>query len=415
MVIANFFGTSVYADSFNLAYLFTGNFFIIFGCIGGPFYSSIVAVLPSLKLSDRHIKIFIKEILIKITFALALLTVAMYFLKPYLLSFFIDKASKPEYFDLTLLNIDFLLPLILICGPIGLISGVLNIYKKYYEPSLAPGLMNLFLIAAVFIMGDSYNGIALALGGGLGGLASLAFQFPSFSRVLKGLNLSLDSTGEAKNLIDPNANASYWQILFPALLSTAMSQLVVFVDSFFCKELVEGSWTAVVMANRLIQMPLGVLLTAFMVPLYPRVSELVSLKDFNGIKKQVSKALFLLMLFCIPATLIGAIWAEPLIKLIFQRGAFDAASTELVASVFFWLSFTIIPYVLRDTATRIFYSFGDARTPTLVMLGAVLLKIVLNSFLVPQFQVSGIAISTIIVSLINFSVLLGIGLFIKTK
>jgi putative peptidoglycan lipid II flippase len=404
LIIANYFGTSMQADAFNLAYLFTGNFFIIFGCIGGPFYSAVIAVLPKLNLNQEGVWSFIKNILIKLAFAMVFVALGIYFLKPFFLNLFIDGSSRSEYYELTLLNIDLLLPLILICGPIGFISGVLNIYKKYYEPSLAPAVVNVFLIATVFLMGDSYNGIAMALGTSLGGVFSLVFQLPPFLNIKKTSSLKKSPQEKA-----------YWDILYPVLLSTGMSQLVVFVDSFFCKELAEGSWTAVVMANRLIQMPLGVLLTALMVPLYPLIGEMIEQKDLAGIKTQTIKALKILMIFCIPSTIVAALWAEPMIRLVFQRGAFNAESTSLVASVFFWLSFSIIPYVLRDTATRLFYSFGDSKTPMLVMLGAIFFKVLLNYILVPKFEVVGIAISTLLVSILNFLVLLLIGFFIKLR
>ena len=63
LVIAHYFGTSMEADAFNLAYLLTGNFFIILGGIGGPFYSSLIAVLPKLQSQDFNVQDFLKDLL----------------------------------------------------------------------------------------------------------------------------------------------------------------------------------------------------------------------------------------------------------------------------------------------------------------------------------------------------------------
>ena len=94
-------------------------------------------------------------------------------------------------------------------------------------------------------------------------------------------------------------------------------------------------------------MPLGVLLTAFLVPVFPRVTELFAKKDLSGIVTLLKKALQTLTLLCLPAILIGCLWSEDLICLIFERGAFDARSTAMVSSVFFYLCFSVLPFVFR--------------------------------------------------------------------
>ncbi len=450
LVIANYFGTSMMADAFNMAYLFTGNFFILFGGIGGPFYSSIVAVLPKLKGRDpESVKKFLKSILIKTSTVLVFLTALLYFTKGFILQFFIDPARE-EYFNMTLFHINVLLPLILICGPIGILFGVLNVYKRYVAPSLSPAVVNVALIASIFLMGDSMNGLALSLGTALGAVASLFFQFPGYLAIKKKLNgffkgeedlvkieehaaadqpaggsmaaaqAASEGTVAAKikdqflSVKDQIADTKrkYAEILYPALLATGISQGVVYVDSYFCDGLGEGSWTSVVMANRLIQLPLGVLLTAFLVPLFPRLSELAGDDNFSEMKVQVKKALRALVLICIPATLVGVFFAQPIIKLLFERGAFTANSTAMVSLVFFWLCFSIIPYIYRDTVTRVFYSLGDSRTPLYVAIAAIVFKVILNYFLVASHGLAGIAIATVLMTLLNFLIL---SLLLKRK
>lgn len=391
LVIAHYFGTSVVSDAFNMAYLFTGNFFIIFGCIGGPFYSAVVATLPKLQAGAWN---FIRAILLRSFVFLLGITAAIYFFKSQLLSFFIDPVTKPEYYSLTLFHLDYLLPMIILCAPIGIIAAVLNSYKKYIEPSLAPAVVNLSLIVAVFVLGDAYNGVALALGTGLGAVLSVLFQLPTLFKIRA--NELIKGVQELKFQLK-----DYHHILFPALISTGISQAMVFVDSFFCADLSEGSWTAVVMANRLVQMPLGVLLTAFLVPVFPHISELAAKSEFNLMRQQIKKALFYIFLMAVPAVLIGLFWTEEIISLLFERGAFDARSTALVASVFFYLCIAILPMILRDSLTRIFYSLGDARMPLYVAVFAVLLKIALNSIFVPQMAAAGVALSTLIMSSVN--------------
>lgn len=401
LVIANYFGTSMMADAFNLAYLFTGNFFIIFGTIGGPFYSSIVASLPKMEQNNKTWA-FIKSTMLKTTLALSGIAFVIFLYKDILLKFFIDE-DKIQYLELTQLNINILLPLIVLCGPIGIVFAVLNCYKRYVEPSLAPAVVNLVLIVTVFIMGDAANGIALALGTSLGGLLSFGFQIPGLMKVKAKL---------AADGPKPKCDQGYKNILLPALFSTGLAQAMVFIDGFFCKGLEEGSWTSLVLANRLIQLPLGVLLTAFLVPLFPRITELVRELNLTEITRLLKKALTWLSLMCLPATLVGMLWAEDIIRILFERGQFDARSTAMVSSLFFYLCLSIIPYVFKDSFARTCYCFGDSRSPFLVMLLSIALKIPLNIVMVNWFGLNGIAISTTIISLINALILFAI---VKSK
>ena len=83
LVIAQYFGTSMQADAFNMAYLFTGNFFIIFGGVGGPFYSAVVAALPKyiFEHSANDIWNFLKKLILNTTYVLAGFCVLVFFLK----------------------------------------------------------------------------------------------------------------------------------------------------------------------------------------------------------------------------------------------------------------------------------------------------------------------------------------------
>jgi len=389
------------ADAFNMAYMLTGNFFIIFGCVGGPFYSSVIANLPKISEGGNKTWIFIKDILVKTTVALVLISIALYIFKSTLLQFFINQEANPDYFNLTLINIDILIPLVLICGPIGIVYAVLNCYKKYAEPSFSPAIVNIVSIATVFIMGDSLNGLAMAIGTSLGGIASLLTQFRTLDQIKTTLKNKINEI--SFDLKEQKQN--YHKILMPTLLATGASQLMVFVDGHFCAELEPGSWTALVLSNRLIQMPLGILLTAFLVPTFPRITKLIAEKNFSDVKKVLSKSIGILVLLCIPATLVGLFFSEPLIKLVFEHGAFDARSTQMVSSTFYYLCFSIIPYVLRDCFTRTLYSLGEAKFAFYLTLSSVIIKYGLNYLLVKNFGLNGLAISTTLITIINASIM----------
>ena len=411
LVIAHYFGTSSYSDAFNLAYLFTGNIFIIFACVGGPIYSSVIASLPKI---DRSLQgAFLRKILVSTSLVFVVVAALVYFSKNFLLKAFIDQSLKPEYFDLTLRNIDVLLPLILITAPNAILAAVLNIYKKYFASSLSPAITNIALIISVMTFNTGFGGLSLALGSSVGGVFATMLFLPSFLKIIirKSLNgnindsSSTDSQEFSFEKIKEEIK-SYNHILVPALMSTGFAQLMVFVDSFFCRGLEEGSWTAVTLANRLIQMPLGILITSIVVPLFPKISVLVKHANFQEINSRLLRLAPNLLLLCIPGVLIGMLFHEDLIRLVFERGAFDARSTAMVSSLFFYLCLGIIPLLFKELLVRTFYSFGDSRTPFIVMACAILVKASLNYVLVPIHGLPAIAMTMLGVHIFNFLVLL---------
>jgi len=394
LVIANYFGTSMQADAFNIAYLLTGNFFIILGGIGGPFYSSMVAILPKIQAQKFTSTEFIKQVLKKLFVFSCGFAFLIFIFKEFLLKIFIDAQESPEYFQLALKNIDILLALVVITAPVGIIFACLNCFKKYLAPSLAPALVNIVLIAILLAMGDSHNGLALAIGTSIGGVLSLLIQIPFLKEKAQNL-IALTQENLSKYKKD------FYILLIPALLSTFSTQIMVFIDSYFCKSLAEGSWTAITISNRLIQMPLGVLLTAFLVPVFPKISQMIEEKRFTRIKEVLTKSLAVLIGICIPGIIISVLYPKEIIAFIFERGAFDANSTLLVSQVFVFLVLSMIPFILRDSFTRTLYCFNDSKSPFYVMLVAIALKITLNAILVPKLGISAIAITTVASSCFN--------------
>lgn len=393
LMTAHYFGTSMVADAFNMAYLFTGNFFVVFGCINGPFYNAIVAIFPKLD-ADHAIGKFTKKILMQTSVALLIISVVLFVFKSFLLKLFIDPSTQPDYFNLTLTNINILLPLVLLCGPIGIVAGILNCNKNYVEPSFSPAIINIVLIIVLLLMGDSYNGLSLALGTTLGAILSVIYQALPLKRIFANNESSVVPDGK-----------DFYAILIPALLTTGATQLIAFADGFFCKGLESGSWTALTLANRLVQMPMGIVMTALFVPFFPQISALVSTNNISEIKRKLNKLYKVLLMTSLPAVVVGMIWTKEIIAIIFQRGAFDSHSTILVASVFFYLSIYSLPYIFKEALIRVAYAFGESRLPLTIMLWTLGLKITLNYFLVPIFAVSGIAIATLITTVFNFVIL----------
>ena len=216
----------------------------------------------------------------------------------------------------------------------------------------------------------------------------------------------------------------YLAMLWPAAMGTLIGQVTTYIDSGFCEQIGEGSFTVIVNANRLAQLPLGILTTAMLVPMLPRFSELAHAQDFEGLKTDYRRALRFMVFLSIPLTALLIALPGPIIETLFQRGAFTSRSTALVASALLFLAPQIPFYVGRDLITRVFYAMKDAKTPYYVAMVAIAVKTILDWLVVyafPQvapalgfgaagsdlqiYQVAGMSLATTIITVMNLSIL----------
>ena len=401
LVIAKVYGTTISADAYNFAYLLTGNALILLGGLGGPFHSATVAILTKVKDNAKESGSFLIKIFISTFIVLTLITLLVLNFKNEIVRFIVpatglDPAYQEKLWYLTSMQLEIMAPLIIISGLLGILCGVANIYGGYFWPSFSPVLPSVAIIVFVLAGGDPGIGIVLGVGTLIGAILQLLVQLPDLIKAGLYENLKLVLVKKQKVVSD------FGHFLGPALLSTTIGQITVYIDSFFCSTLQEGSWTATVLANRLIQLPLGVLLISFLVPFFPRFSELAHTKNLDGLKQSALLVIRSLWFLTLPIAVYLFLFSKPIIELVFQRGAYNERSTALTSSILIALLLSMIAYVARDTLTRVFYSLGDSRTPLIIAVFSIILKIALNNFLVGKYQAPGIAASTSLVTFFNF-------------
>ena len=181
---------------------------------------------------------------------------------------------------------------------------------------------------------------------------------------------------------------------------------------FFASGLANGAWSAIGYANRIFQFPVGILVTAFLVPLFPVFSSLVGKGDIDEVRRYFNKGIGALNFIAFPMLIAIVLLAHDAVFLVFQRGEFGEEATAMVSLALTFLGFGIIPYVFRDCITRIYYAFNDSKTPFLIAVSSILLKFLFNFLLVERLGIGGITMSTTLVTLINATWL---GLLLRKK
>ncbi len=402
IVVASAYGTSILADAYNYAYLFTGNILILFGGLGGPFHSAAVTTLTPKKSSADAGPLIVQ--ISSITFvALLIVGLAIYFFAPEIThlvagNYGTNDSDRLKFFSETIMQLRVMSPLIILSGLIGITYGVLNVYHLVFWPSLSPAIASIAIIGAILISNDHQSSLPIAIGTLIGAFGQLFAQLPAMFSL--GLNYRFQ-----RKLVDGIGN--YAKVLWPALISTSIGQLIIYVDSFFCSNIGEGAWTAISNANRLIQLPLGVLITAMLVPMLPRFTDLALNKKNDDLKNEFRRALSFLWFLALPLSAIMLALPEPIIKLLFQRGAFNAQSTHLVATALIYLVPSIIFYMARDLITRVYFAFQDSKTPFYIAMVAIFVKALLDWLFVVVIPlgVAGISLATSIITVFNLVLL----------
>ncbi len=407
IVVLQYFGTSYVNDAYNYAYLLTGNILVLFGGLGGPFHSATVAILTPRR-NEAGTGRLVAQITVATIAVLAVVAVVAWWAAPYLVSLIAPSPGhtsiyRHQLWTETVSQLRFMLPIVAITGVVGISYGILNVYGKFFWPSLSPAIASLAIIVAVLGFAGVDGGTCLAVGTLVGAVGQMAAQLPGIVKSDLKWGLSWAPQPGLKE---------YFTMLWPAVISTSVGQLTVYVDCFFTSQLHEGSWTAIVNANRLIQLPLGVLLTAMLVPILPRFTEQVTAGRIDDLKAEFLRALRFLWFLALPLTALLCACPSEMIQLLFQRGHFDHHSTQLVTEALIFMVPSIFFYVARDLITRVFYAHQDSTTPYHVAMLAIVVKAILDWSLVGPLGVGGISLATTLITIFNLSLL---AFFLKKK
>ena len=411
IIIANYYGAAMVSDAYYYAYQIPSLSLILLGGVGGPFHSATVAIfsklIPNLqeKPSEYVNKLYSTFMTATIIFFLALS--AIMFIFPRQIMGLIISGGSPDMINLAATHLKIMTPLLVIGGIVGIYYGILIIYRQFMLPNLSPIIMSLAIIGVVIAAPSDQKGYALAWATTIGAILQLIIQYPNIRKLGYKLkpNFAFTNNPEFKEICE---------LLFPAVLSSTVGQIHIYVDMFFTSSISEGAWTAIGYANRVFQFPVGILVTAFLVPLFPIFAKLVADKDYNGIKNYFNKGVGVLFFGAIPIIIGILVVGMDAVRLVFERGLFDEKATFMVTEALWFLSVSIIPYVFRDSITRVYYSFNDSKTPFVVAFSSIVLKLVLNYVLISKmhFGIGGITLSTSLVTLFNACVL---GIFITKK
>ncbi|CAN5435718.1 murein biosynthesis integral membrane protein MurJ [soil metagenome] len=402
IVVNQCFGQGLITDSYNFAYSITGTILVLFGGQGGPFHTAAFAAL-STKREEGNRKL-VMQMLTWTAIVTGLIALLVYVFAPLIVPIIVPGEvdanhgySTAQRLIEVIKQVRIMAPLIMIAGLVGIGCGISNTYHEHFWPSIAPAVASGAIITFV-LLPHTDGGVALALGTLVGGLGQLLVQIPGMLKARPCFSLDIFTK------LQPGMK-EYLVMFLPLTFSTSIGTLIGYVDQGFSSGLVQGGWSAICNANRLVQLPLGILVTAMLVPIGPIFAKHVSAGKIEDLKFELKRALTLLWFLALPISALLLVEGRSVIKLLFERNAWTANDTEMVASVLLILTPMIFFYVARDLLTRVFYAFQDSKTPFAIAVMAILVKVFLDWLFVSVFKlgITGIALATTLITIFNLS------------
>jgi putative peptidoglycan lipid II flippase len=156
----------------------------------------------------------------------------------------------------------------------------------------------------------------------------------------------------------------------------------------------------------LIQTPLGIISNVILVSLLPEFSRLTDPENWDRLKDRIRQGLMLTGIAMMPLSAIMIALAFPIVKIVYERGAFDPQASFLVGSILIASASGMFIFLARDVLVRVFYALGDGSTPFKISIVNIFFNFLFDYLFWKPFGAAGITLSTVCINLISFSVML---------
>lgn len=401
MFVANFFGAGLFADAFYAAYRIPNLFRRLLG--EGALSASFVPVFTEhlTTKSKKETQDLLNAVFTALFIILSTLSILGIIFAPEITKIVAwGFEISPKKLELTITLVRIMFPYLLLICLAALLLGTLNALHIFFLPALSPlyldfaEIIYILLIAGYLL--SPIKGLAVAVV--IGGLGQFAFQLPIL--FTHGWHLQFKISFSQPGL------KKIFLLMLPAMVGFSVEQINAFVDTLCGSFLREGSVTALYYSNRLMQLPLALFGIAMATVSLPMMAKSVSEKNFTELKDTLSLSLRTVLFIIIPASVGLMVLAEPIVRLLFQRGAFTAEATRITSQALFYYALGTFAYAGTKIVAAVFYSLQDTKTPLKAAILALSLNITLNLILMVPMGVGGLALATAISSIVNFSVLL---------
>ena len=396
-VLAGEFGATetldIYYAAFRLPdFLYT---FLIFGALSAGFIPLLAA--HHAKRQSKEVWEFTNMVLTIGVVVIIPLILILLALAPYIITFLVVPGFSPENQETTirLSRIMFLSPLFL--GLSGVMSGVLQSFKRFFVYSLAPIFYNVGIIIGALYFVPIYGIEGLAWGVVLGAFLHFAIQFPAVKSLGWPIRFIVRfSDRRLKEL---------FRLMVPRTLTLLVAQANLLVITFIASHLSEGSITVFNLANNLQSFPIGIIGISFAVAAFPTLSQYAASQKMQEFTESFVKSVAEILYFILPITILMFGLRAQIVRVILGTGAFGWEDTQNTLTALGFFSLSLFAQSLIPLFTRAFFAQKDSAYPFAASIIGLLSNIGLSYFfgVVQGMGVAGLALAFSLASVLQLA------------
>lgn len=416
MSLAAAFGNGIAIEAFTYAYAIPGFLLILLGGINGPFHSAIVSVLAKEKDQSQVVPI-VETITTLVGIILLVVSISIFCFASNTIDFFApgltnssDAIRGALVRQSAIEQLQIMSLMAVLGGFIGIGFGTLSSANFYWLPSISPLLTSTTTIIgigalAIYLGRDIMLPENALLGGKV--LAGTALLGAILQWLLQVITQWRAGLGTIKPRFEWRRQGvrDVLKILAPATFSSSTSQINLFIDLSFASG-IAGAASAMQYSGLLVQTPLGIISNMLLVPLLPELSRLADPGNWTQLKDRIRQGLVLTGITMMPLGSIFIALAFPIVKTVYQYGAFKTQDSQLVSSILIASGLGMFFFLGRDVLVRVFYALGDGSTPFKISMVNIFFNFLFDYLLWKPFGAAGITLSTVCINIISFSVML---------
>ena len=322
---------------------------------------------------------------------LTALTLVFILIAPTLMPLFTGADSTPALDALTVGLSQVLFPIVVLLGLNGLVVGILNAHEHFTIPALAPLVWNLVIIAGLVGLRPLFEGDDQLYAYAIGVLAGTVVQLLMCLPQLRGIGYPLRISFDFRH--DPRVR-QVLLLMLPVSLGLGLINVSLLINSTIGFLVSEQAPAAIDAAFRIYMLPQGMFSVAVATVLFPALSRLATRRDAAGLRALIGSGMRQISLLLIPSCAAIVALSTPIVRLVYQRGDFDAESTRQASEALFWFSFSLPVSGITLLLTRSFFSLQLPWIPTRLAVWSIAVNIAVSLALYKPMGIGGVVLGT---------------------
>ncbi len=396
ILIARYLGSTVIADAFFVAFRIPNFFRRVLA--EGAYSAALIPVFSGVVLNpkdEREASDFVENTTSMLLFATIILTIIFFFGMPYIIQVLAPGfTDNKEAYELAVHFGKIIFPYIIFISLAAHFASINNVHERFAAGAFAPAILNISFILSLFFLTPSVTtaGHALSYGVLIGGVLQFLYLYRAVLNFYR------------PRIILPVLNEKlkkFFKLFLPGVVGSGVIQLNIVIGTIIASFLPVGAISHIYYADRLNQLPLAIFGIALGIVLLPSLSKAIKQSDLDTTNNIQNRSIEFSLLISLPSAIGLFILAEPIIHILFERGAFVAEDTFYTAKVLSYFALGLPAYIIIKVLVSCFFAREDTRTPLYISIVSVISNILLSLLLIGSMREMGIALATAISAWIN--------------